>query len=84
MIYRQATTTLDPTAFHLYECRHGGTLSQMAMVRMTPLMYERLRQYAAINGCDRSTVIRCAIHSYLLQEGIDAYSALPQPMPSSS
>jgi predicted DNA-binding protein len=56
----------------------------MAMVRMTPLMYERLRQYAAINGCDRSTVIRCAIHSYLLQEGIDAYSALPQPMPSSS
>ena len=54
------------------------------MVRMTPLMQERLRDYANSKGCDCSVVIRCAIHDFLLHEGIDAYSALPQPMPSSS
>jgi hypothetical protein len=75
---------LDPTAFHHYECQHGGVLSQLSMVRMTPLMAERLRLYAAAKGCDRSVVIRCAIHDLLLHEGIDAYSAAPQPEPLTS
>ena len=84
MIYRQATTPLDPTAFHHYECHHGGVLSQLAMIRMTPLMQERLRQYAISKGCDCSVVVRCAIHDFLLHEGIDAYSAAPQPEPLTS
>jgi hypothetical protein len=75
---------LEPAAFHQYEASHGGVLSRLSMVRMTPLMAERLRTYAEAKGCSSSVVIRCAVHDLLLHEGIDAYSHLPQPLPSSS
>ena len=54
------------------------------MVRMTPLMAERLRTYAEAKGCSSSVVIRCPLHAMLLNERIDFYSHLPQPLPSSS
>ena len=83
MLYHQATTTLEPAVFHQYETTHGGVLGQMSMVRMTALMAERLRIYSEAKGCSTGTVIRCAIHDLLLHEGIDAYSAVPQPLPKS-
>ena len=53
------------------------------MVRMTPLMAVRLANYAAAKGCCSSVVVRCAVHNLLLDEGIDAYSPLDQPLPRS-
>ncbi len=83
MIYRYATRALDPGIFHRYEVNHGGPVSQVSMVRMTPIMALRLANYAAAKGCCSSVVVRCAIHQLLLDEGIDAFDFRDQPLPRS-
>ena len=82
-IYCCPVKALDPGIFHHYEINHGGPVSHITMLRMTPLMAVRLANYAQAKGCGSSVVVRCAIHQLLLDEGIDAYSPADQPLPKS-